>query len=402
MENSKIMELFLVVVGLTSSFFFAGSEAAFTAFNKIRLDIWKKQRRRFVKSALFFHEKPEAFFSTILIGNNFALTLYTTFAAVWLIRWFDESVAGIILTLMILFVGEIFPKTLFRSLADKVILKTLLLVQLFYWLFKPLTAALNVFIDIFLKMLGIKHQTVNNYFSRDELQLLLHTGIGKDDAQKYIANVLQFKEVKVREAMIPRTDLTVVENTAGWDAIFEALMESGESYVLLYSGSIDNITGVVFAYELLHLNKDVREISRPLRFVPENKSCARLLREFQKDNISIAVVVDEYGGTAGVVTMDDLVEEVFGEVEPVGGIRALNDHTWLLDAKTEIDMIEEVLGFPEIPTEAETIAGLVLEKTGSIPAKGDRIAFENFRIEIIRVSKKRIIQVKLIRNLTKD
>ncbi len=395
------MEIILAVIGLTASFFFAGSEAAFTAFNKIRLDIWHKQQKRFVNSALFFHEKPEAFFSTILIGNNFALTLYTTFAAVWLIQWFDESLAGILLTLVVLFFGEIFPKTLFRSLADKVILKTLILVRLFYWLFKPLISALNVFIDIFLKMLGVQHQSVKNYFSRDELQLLLHTGIGKNDEQKYITNVLQFKEVKVREAMIPRTELTAVEKSAGWDAVFKALMDSGDPYVLLYSDSIDNITGAVFAYELLRQERGVEEISRPLRYVPENKSCARLLREFQNEKISLAVVVDEYGGTAGVVTMDDLVEEVFGEAEPEGGIKALNDHTWLLDAKTEIDMIEEILDLPDMQTEAETIAGLILEKSGSIPAEGEQIEFGAFRIEIMRASSKRIIQVKLILNLNK-
>ncbi len=395
------MEIILAVIGLLASFFFAGSEAAFTAFNKIRLDIWHKQQKRFIKSAFFFHEKPEAFFSTILIGNNFANTLYTTFTAVWLIQWFSESIAGVVLALIILFFGEIFPKNLFRSLADKIILKTLIIVQLFYWLFKPLISALNVFIDIFLKMLGVQHQSVKNYFSRDELQLLLHTGIGKNDEQKYIANVLQFKEVKVREAMIPRTELTAVEHSAGWDAIFEALMESGDPYVLLYSDSIDNITGAVFAYELLHPQRDVEEISRPLRYVPENKSCARLLREFQNEKITLAVVVDEYGGTAGVITMDDLVEEVFGEAEPEGGIKALNDHTWLLDARTELDMLEEILDLPAIDTEAETIAGLILEKSGSIPSEGEQIEFDGFRVEIMRASSKRIIQVKLILNLQK-
>ncbi len=395
------MEIMLAVLGLSASFFFAGSEAAFTAFNKIRLDIWQKQQKQFVSSALFFHEKPEAFFSTILIGNNFALTLYTTFAAVWLVQWFDESTAGILLALVVLFIGEIFPKTLFRSLADKVILKTLILVQLFYWLFKPLISALNLFIDLFLKLIGVQHQSVKNYFSRDELQLLLHTGIGKNDQQKYIANVLQFKEVKVREAMIPRTEMTAVEHSAGWDAVFEALMESGDPFVLLYSDSIDNITGAVFAYELLRPERAVEEICRPLRYVPENKSCARLLREFQNEKITLAVVVDEYGGTAGVITMDDLVEEVFGEAEPEGGIKALNDHTWLLDARTEIDMLEEMLDLPEIQTEAETIAGLILEKSGSIPAEGEQFKFNRFRIEIVRASSNRIIQVKLIRYLNK-
>jgi len=392
------MDIFLAAAGLLASFFFAGSESAFTAYNKIRLDIWDKQKKRFISAAIFFQKEPEDFFSTILIGNNFANILYTTFATVWLIGYIDESIAWVLITIVVLFFGEIFPKTLFRSLADKIILQTLAIVRIFFWLFKPLIYSLNFLIDIILKIAGIKHKSVMNYFSRDELQMLLHSGVGRNEEQKYISNVLQLKDVKVREAMIPRTELMAAENSSDWDTLYDNMIQHNASFILLYSDSIDNITGVLFAYDLFRSERDIAKLNRPLRYVPENKSCAQLLREFQRDNISLAVVVDEYGGTAGLVTMDDLIEEVFGEVEPLGQVKALNQHTWLLDARIEIDLLEELLDISFEDIQLETVAGLILEKTGTIPAEGARIEFTNFRIEIVRATRKRILKVKLIKN----
>ena len=306
------MELILALLGLTASFFFAGSEAAYTAFNKIRLDIWKRQRKRFVKSASFFQRRPEDFFSTILIGNNLANILYTTFATVWLVTYFNETISWLIITLVVLLIGEIFPKTLFRSLADRVIRQVMLLVHFFYWLFKPFIRALNIVIDFVLNLSGIKHENVKDYFSRDELQQMLYANMSRAEENTYIQNVMRFKDVKVRAAMIPRTDIIALEADSDWDTIHETILETDTPFVVLYSGSLDQIIGAVFAYDLLFMDKEVREVHQTLKIVPENKSCASLLRELQKDNSSLAVVVDEYGGTAGVVTMYDFIDEVFG------------------------------------------------------------------------------------------
>jgi len=392
------MEIFLALAGLLASFFFAGSEAAYTAFNKIRLDIWARQKKRFIKPALFFQKEPEDFFSTILIGNNLANILYTTFATVFLVQYFDNSIAWVMITGVVLFFGEIFPKTLFRSLADKIVLPVLMVVRLIYLLFKPFIYILNEFIEFFLKLLHIGHKPVKDYFSKDEFQLLLHAGTARDVGQKYISNILQFKDVKVREAMIPRTDLIAVEEPATWNKAYKVLMDSGLPYILFYQESLDHITRVAFAYEFLEPQDDLSNIGRVLQVVPQSKSCAKLMREFQKNNTTIAVVVDEYGGTAGVVTMYDLIDEVFGEVEPVGQIKALNQHTWLLDGLVEVDILSELLDLSLDNIQAETIAGLVLEKTGSIPAEGTRIEFVGFRIDIVHSSLNRILKVKLIKN----
>ena len=391
------MELILALLGLTASFFFAGSEAAYTAFNKIRLDIWKRQRKRFVKSASFFQRRPEDFFSTILIGNNLANILYTTFATVWLVTYFNETISWLIITLVVLLIGEIFPKTLFRSLADRVIRQVMLLVHFFYWLFKPFIRALNIVIDFILNLSGIKHENVKDYFSRDELQQMLYANMSRAEENTYIQNVMRFKDVKVRAAMIPRTDIIALEADSDWDTIHETILETDTPFVVLYSGSLDQIIGAVFAYDLLFMDKEVREIHQTLRIVPENKSCASLLRELQKDNISLAVVVDEYGGTAGVVTMYDLIDEVFGEFENEGQIRALNQSTWLLDAKVELDQLIKTIDLVFDERNTETIAGLILDKIGRIPENGERIEFDDFRIDIVDASNKQINKVKLIK-----
>ncbi len=392
------MEIFfLALAGLIGSFFFAGTEAAFTNFNKIRIAAWKRRKRRLLKATVYFTDKPDDFFSTILIGNNFSSILYSTFATVFLVRFLDETTAWALLTLVIVYFGEIFPKTLFRSLADRIILPNLTAVYGFYLILKPVIFFLNRFINLFLKLFGAPQQESNDYFSREELHLLLHAGTEEEEEKKYISNVLQFRDVKVREAMIPRADVVAVKEGSDWNTVVDLLSNQELNFLIVVNESLDNIRGVLFAYELLSGEEDIWNLVRPVRYVPENKSCARLLREFQADSITVAVVLDEYGGTAGIVTMDDLVDEVFGEVEAEGQIRVLNDHTWILDARIKLDVLEAQFNFNFADSEAETLAGYVLEQTGSIPEPGREIEFEHFRIEITRATPKRISEVKLIK-----
>ncbi len=395
-RESSIVEIFLALSGLVASFYFAGAEAAYTAFNKIRLDIWQRQGKRQISPALHFNRKPDDFFSTILIGNNFANILYTTFATVYLIQYLNETLTWLIITFVVVFFGEIFPKTLFRSLADKIILPISAIAYLFFRIFLPIIRLINFIIEMLLKVFNIEHRSVKDYFSRDELQLLLHAGVGHLEKQKYITNVLQFKDTKVREAMIPRTEVAAIEESASLDKARQVMIEKGTMYVIRYSGSLDDIIGVVFAYDLLQTDIPIDQITHKLKHIPENKSCAQLLKEFQQNNISLAVVVDEFGGTDGVITMDDLIDEVMGEPEPVGHVKALNQHTWLLDARIELDQLEGITGLSFEGIQAETIAGFILEKTGQIPRAGAVMQFEGFRLEVTKSSGKQINQIKLI------
>ncbi len=401
------MEIFLAVIGLLGSFYFAGAEAAFTTFNKIHLDIWKKQNRKLINSAIYFRSHPEDFFSTVLIGNNLANILYTTFATVFLIQYIDEAAAWLLITAIVLLGGEIFPKIIFWSMADSVILPVLFFAKFFYFLFKPIIISINNLLEHFLRLFKISHTSTKDYFSRAEIEHLIAAGFSGLDKytyeQKYITNVLDFADSVVRQAMIPRTNMTVSSDNADFDQILRLFIDNTENEIIVYHKTLDNIIGVIFFQALFERTENVSSLIQPVNYVPENKSCSVLLREFQENNISIAVVLDEFGGTAGVIRMDDLIEEVFGDFylpgEDVPKIRALNKFTWLLDAWAELNSIEEESGieFPE--GNYETLAGFLLEQIGRIPNEGEVFHFNEFRIEIIEVNQKKILQTKIIKTL---
>ncbi|NOX88259.1 MAG: HlyC/CorC family transporter [Calditrichaeota bacterium] len=401
------MKIFLAFLGLFLSFLFAGTEAAYTIFNKIRLEIWKKQNVRFLKPLIYFQEKPEDFFSTILFGNNISNILATTFATVLLIKFMGEGAAWLLITVIILIAGEIVPKTLFRSLVNIIIRPVMVLIYGFFILFNPIIKFINVLVDAFLTLFKVKHESTRDFYSRDELQMLLKEGYGsgviEKPEMKYINNILHFGSVKVKEAMTPRTELIAAPESVTLEELKNMFIRHNVMHIPVYKDNLDNVKGIVFLWALFNSAKDVESVITPMEMIPENISCAQLMHEFKQKNISVALVVDEYGGTAGLVTMDDLIDTMFGDFpeafEEVPRIRALNDHTWLLDGRFPLDELNEILeiDFPE--GDYETIAGLVLQKLGHIPKPGETAFFDTFRVVVTRASKHKVLEVKLIRNL---
>jgi putative hemolysin len=399
------MEIYLAIFGLILSFFFAGSEAAFTKFNRLRLEVWKKRQVKLSKNAFMFVKAPEKFFSTILVGNNFANILYTTFATVLFIGYLNKSISWVLIMIIVLVIGEILPKTLFRSVADRIILQTLLIVRIFYILLKPIIEGINYLVEGMLRMFKLEPHNFSTYFSREEMELLLSTGYKtktKDSQeQKYIMKILGFSESKVREVMTPRTDIIACSRDTTWDQLEDLMTEHKKMRIPVYDKDLDNIIGIAFMYDIIgNKQKEINSILRQVPFVPDNKNCLELLREFQEQNNSTAIVLDEYGGTAGLVTTDDLIEEVFGEFQQAGEItpqiKALNDFTWIIDAKVELDELSELIGIDFEPTESETLAGYILEKMGKIPKVDEILVFEKFRIQILEATEKRIDKIKLI------
>ncbi len=399
------MEIYIALIGLLLSFFFAGSEAAYTAFNKVRLEIWSRQGKKFTGYAHQFLKMPQQFFSTILVGNNAANILTTTFATVFLIEYFNETVTWAMITLFILVIGEIIPKVLFRSLSNLIILKVLFLVRLFYIILKPAIVSINYFVDFFLRTLKIKHESVARYFSREEFEILLKEGIATEKIDKaeqdYITNILNFSQARVREAMVPRTEIVAAPENISCSKLHRLMSKSKKLRIPIYRESLDNIIGIVFAFDMFDPLDDIRPVIKPVKNVPENLSCATLLQDFQKENISIAVVIDEFGGTAGIVTTNDLIEEVFGDFQQLDEIipvvKALNDRTWLIDARIDIDELSKITGLDFPKGDYETFAGFLLESIGRIPKKEEILYFNTFRVVIIKVDSKKINQVRLIK-----
>ena len=402
-----MLDISLALLGILLSAIFAGAEAAYTIFNKLRLEIWKKQKVALLRPLLFFQERPEDFFSTILFGNNVSNILTTTFATVFLIRFMGKGTSWLVITFSILVFGEIIPKSLFRAMVNSVIRPVLFIVYIFYWLLSPFIWLLNLLVDLTLSLLRIQHETTHYFFSRDELELLLKEGLGGEEKEnpelKYIDKILDFGSIKVREAMTPRTELVAAPETIEIEKLKELFIQHGVMHIPIYQKDLDNIKGIVFLYDLFDNPESLNEIIKPLEMVPENISCAQLMKEFKKKNISVALVVDEYGGTAGLVTMDDLIDTMFGDFpeafDKVPQIRALNNHTWLMDGNFPLDELEDIvdLKFPE--GDYETIAGLILQKAGHIPQQDETIFFDDFRVVVTRVAKHKILEVKLVKNL---
>ncbi|MGD9489287.1 MAG: hemolysin family protein [Calditrichaceae bacterium] len=399
------MEIYLTVIGLLLSIFFAGAEATYTGFDKMRLEVWKKQKLKFVDYTARYVKHPEHFFATILIGNNVANILYSTFATVFLLSYLDETLAWLIITIVVLFFGEIFPKNYFRTIADLIVLRVMFTVHIFYILFNPFVKIVNKLIELILRFLKIKHENVASFFSREELEMLLLEGhkaafVEKAD-QKLLSNILDFSSSRVREAMTPRTEIIAAPENISWDGLHDLMIKSGKNKIPVYRKTVDDITGVIFIFDMLDERENIAEIIQPIHYVPETKSCAELLREFQEQNITLAVVIDEYGGTEGLVTMDDLIEVVFGEFEELferrPKIRALNDHSWIVDTRIDIEELSDIVKIKFPDGEYETFAGYILEKMGHIPEINEKMDFKKYRIEITKANPKKVLQAKLIR-----
>ena len=241
---------------------------------------------------------------------------------------------------------------------------------------------------------------------KEEIIMLLNeakiSGVVDEEEQKIIFRVLTLPSTMVREAMIPRIAVFAVEESADISEVIELMTKTGKTKIPIYKSSLDNITGVVFLFDLLGKKVSIAEIIKPVMVVPENKKCNELLREFQTTNASIAVVIDEYGGTAGIVTLEDVVEELFGEFEEASArssapIVRINKMTWKIRARLSIEVLNEQLGLNIPAGEYETIAGFILAKLNKIPEAGERIILKDCTIIVTNADKKRIKEIRLVK-----
>jgi len=400
------MELLIGFIGLLLSFLFAGSETAFITTNKIRFELWVRNK---YKSALFaekFFRDPELFISTTLVGNNIANIVATSYATVYLINYFSETATWLLITVFVLIFGEILPKALFRILDDLVVLIIIYPIRFFHFLFRPLIWIVNSISTGILSLLGMKSDNVKVFFSKEDVALLLNegkvAGIIEEDDHKIISKVLDLPDTLVREAMVPRTQIEAVDIKISVTKIRSFMSEKGFTKVPVYKNDIDHIIGVIFMYDLFQDINSVKEVIKPVTIAPENKKCNALLKEFKKNNTSIAVVIDEYGGTAGLVTTEDLIEELFGEFDDASDglektITKINKNTWEIDATETIEVINETLNLNLPEENYETISGLVLTEIGRIPESGEQMVIHDCRIIVTNAQKNKIEKVRLIK-----
>lgn len=420
-------EWLLIMLTIFLSGFFSGSEIAFVTANKLKLEVASRRQSFLAKAVAFFIKNPETFLTTTLVGNNIVNVVYATLMAIFLIQpvtsffelWFGVTPGAfeillfqtIIASLVIMLFGEIIPKAIFRAQADFLILAISLPMRLCYWLLRPLIGIANAASNVLIRILQPNAEKTELVFKRQDVENIfreLKDGGGSEDLDEddseILHNVLELSNKRVKESMIPRTEITAVEKGTGIEELRSIFIESGYSKLPVFQDNIDNIIGIVFAHELFDHPKTMQEITRPATLVPSSKKSNTLLTEFRQSKTSVAVVIDEYGGTAGMVTIEDLLEEVVGDIQDEYDtedslMRQLSETTFVLSGNVEIDELNEKfseINLPVEPSEYDTVAGFIINFLGRIPKVNEELVIDGHKFIISKASPSKLETVKLI------
>lgn len=401
-----MLEIFAVGIGLFLSAFFSMAETVFITVNKIQLEVQLKRKIRGAKSAVAFLDKPETFLSTTLVGTDLANILTTSFATVLLIGYMPSWAALIITSLVILIFGEILPKTIGRETAGVTITIIAPLLKITQFILYPVIALIQLLGKISFLGKGGESE-IQEAFSKDDLRVLFshveEQGYLEERENKIISNLLSFNEVTAGEAMIPRTQIAAIPSDLSRSEIIEEFSKTHHSKLLVYDDTIDKMTGVIMLKDLFDMATDKPPKIRDVKFHPESKPADEVLEEMQQEKQSVVVVVDEYGGTAGILTIEDIVEEIFGEMDfslqsESTPYRRLPNGDTIINGEAELDYLREELNIDFPVGEYETLAGLLTFHTGKIPLKGDKVLIGNSVYEIIRVTPRAIKKVILLKN----
>jgi len=422
-------EILYIVIVILFSGFFSGSEMAFVTANKLKLEIESRKNTLRGRTIAYFSDNPENFLTTTLVGNNIVNVLYATLMAIFLaepIRTIHSGIFGtipsgatvlliqtLIASIIILLFGEILSKAIFRVQADFLIKFVAIPLRVTNYLLWPLISVSNSASGLLVKMLKISNERNEKVFRRQDVEMIFRelkdSGGSKEidhDDSEILHNVLELHNKRVRETMVPRTEMVAVEKNASLDELKKAFIESGYSKIPVYQDSIDDVIGVVFAYDMFSNPKHIGDIIRPVKLIPSSKKSKDLLTEFRQSNISVAIVIDEYGGTAGMVTIEDLIEEVVGDIQDEydkedNEVKKLSPNTFMLSGSVELDELLE--DYPEINItyekgEFETVAGYIIHHIGRIPKVNEELQIDGNIFIITKATQSRLTTVKLIIN----
>ena len=407
------IDIIIILFSIITSAFFSGMEIAFISANKLHIELEKKRKGFFPNILGKITQNSSKFITTMLVGNNISLVIYSYFMGKVIIAYLGMSsilIQTFISTIIILVTAEFLPKAIFRVYANETLKIFALPAYFFYMLLYSFSYLINGISDFFLKFIFStdkdQHQTA---FSKEELGDYITEQLenGNDSEEEIdseiqiFQNALEFQKVKAREIMVPRTEILAIEIHESVSKLSELFIKSGYSKILVYKTSLDDIIGHVNAFELFKKPKTIKSILLPIEIVPESMMISDVLNSLMKKRKSIAVVVDEYGGTSGMITVEDVVEELFGEIEDEHDVQELidvriNDNEFKLSARLEIDYLNEEYSI-NIPKEEayETLGGFIINQTENIPQKGEELYILNYQIIILDVSSSKIEEIYL-------
>jgi len=415
----EFSDLIIILVSVVFSAFFSGMEIAFITANKLKIELDNKQGHFSAKLLSNFLQRPSKFIGTMLVGNNIALVLFGIFMAKWLepvFRGWELTEVSVLLlqtivsTLIILFAGEFIPKTLFRINSNfmlNVFALPLALLYFLLWIPMMITVGLAELVLKYIFRVDIASQEVafgridlDNYV-KEITEAAEKTDEEIDHEIQIFQNALDFSKIKARDCMVPRTEISAVDVEDDLEKLKEMFIENGYSKVPVYRDSIDNIIGYVNAVELFNKPENIKNLIVPVIIIPETISAKEVLELFISQNKNIAVVVDEFGGTSGMLTIEDVIEEIFGDIEDEHDRdefieEKIDEKTYLFSARLEIDYLNDTYKFnlPE-SEEYETLAGLIIHSQEEIPKINSLTEIEGFRFRVTAVSNVRIETVKM-------
>lgn len=407
--------ILIIIIMLLLSAFFSGMEIAYVSSNKIHIEIEKKQNSFLAGILRKITKRPSKFIATMLVGNNIALVVYGFFMGDLLMEYINIAgfagllVQTVISTIVILLTAEFLPKVFFQVYANDLLKIFAIPAYFFYMLFAFISEFVIWISDLVLKVffktegdmvqLSFSKIELGNYIS--EQMETVETDEEIDTEIQIFQNALDFSEVKSREAMIPRTEVIAVDIETSPKELSKIFIETGLSKILVYKESIDDIVGYVHSFELFKKPANIKKIIMPVIFVPETMLAKDVLNILSKKRKSLAVVIDEYGGTSGIITVEDIIEELFGEIEDEHDTVALIEEEiaeghYKFSARLEVDYLNETykLNFSESEN-YETLGGMIVYFTEEIPEQGETVEIEEYAFHIIEVSNTKIELVEV-------
>ena len=407
-----------IIISMIFSAFFSGMEIAFVSVNRMLAEMDKERNNLTQKCLSVFFNHPNNFVSTMLVGNNIALVIYGILIA----RLFNATIFSalsdavqvpantIVSTLIVLFTGEFLPKTFFKSNPNKLLTFFAIPAYICYLILWPISRFATWIARRLLKTIGIKMENDGNddVFTRVDLDYLVQSSIdnAKSDDEieeevKIFQNALEFVDTKVRDCMVPRTEINAVDDECDTERLRQKFIESGNSKIIVYHEDIDHIIGYIHSSEMF---KDADEWTKNIRtmpFVPETMAAKKLMQMFLQQKKSLGVVVDEFGGTSGIVSLEDIVEEIFGDIEDEHDntkyvAKQISDNEYLISARLEIDKVNDMFDL-ELPEsdEYKTVGGLILHEYESFPKINETVKVGKYEFKVIKNTMTKIELVRL-------
>lgn len=407
--------ILFILIFLLLSAFFSGSEIAFISANKIRIELLKEQGHLRGKILSQFYEKPREFLGTMLVGNNIALVVFTTLMTKLLNPFLIPVIsnAGLLalvntvtITVVVLIFGEFIPKTIFRVYANNMISFFALPLRFFKFLLSAPTWIMTQLSALILKLFfRSSDEQATQTFTRIDLEHFVQDSFEGDDDDEIdtdiFKNALRLKEIKVRDCMVPRNEIVAIDEESDIGELVQQFDQSKLSRILTYKGDIDNVTGYIHHQQMLKQPKLLKSVILDIPFVPEAMNVQDVMNQMFKSEKNIACVVDEFGGTAGMITLEDILEEIFGEIEDEhdeeGYIeQQVSDQEWVFSGRLEMDYLNEKYNGLDLPTgDYNTLSGYLVMTTAKIPEEGTVLDLEGYQFILEKVSNTRIETVRI-------